>query len=75
MKWVLILIWSHNNAMMGAQFGPFADQSTCNRVKAELTRDMSWGGTIRASCALSGIDPAKLPQVEVSSAPKKEAQE
>ncbi len=71
MKWILILIWSNNGAMMGAQFGPMPDKITCERVKTELTREMQWSGPIRASCALSSIDPARLPQVEVQPAKPK----
>lgn len=70
MKWILVLIWSHNGAMMGAQFGPFSDKIGCEAVRKELVRDMQWSGAIRGACALSSIDPAKLPKVEVQNAPK-----
>ena len=66
MKWVLILIWSHNSSMMGAQFGPMIDRPTCERAKAELTKNMQqWSGIIRGSCVLISIDSVQLPKVEI----------
>lgn len=74
MKWVLVLIWGYDGSMMGAQFGPFNDKVTCETVKRDLTINYpAFSGYLRGSCALSSIDPAKLPKVEVSEANKPEA--
>lgn len=72
MKWILVLVWINGGAAISGQYGPFADRPTCERVRAELLKDTAWSGTMRASCALSSIDPTKLPQIETSGAPIKD---
>lgn len=64
------MVWFNGDAVAAGQFGPFADKATCEAVKKDF-KIGTFDGTMRASCALSSINPALLPQVEARSAPKR----